>query len=347
MSIRSLAATLITLVPLACARDATGPTTEQDWRVAVANFGLQRPITILDRTGGIFAVISCGQSCELDEPQWSRSGTMLAMLGKRDSTSVLFVANADGTGLHEVATAPAQRLPGSHGTTFLGFPSFDQSWSSDDRLAYVKSNRIETVKADGTDRRTVLTGSPVIRLPRWAPGDTAITFFSGSGQSLSLMSVRPDGSKQSEVVRLSADLPSYAWAPDGSAIAMKSYDPNTVISQLWRVDAKSLQPTLVTSLYSAGGFCWSPDSQGLSFTGNSGVYVVRLGQPGLTPVASVPSYINTAAGWTPDGRSLLFKWEGINDNIRLYLVTPPDSAKHAFNPLPGVSTFSVSGSSCG
>jgi hypothetical protein len=62
---------------------------------------------------------------------------MLAMFGKRDSTAVLYVANSDGSGLHEVATAPARQVEGSQETTFLAFPHFDQAWAADDRIAFV------------------------------------------------------------------------------------------------------------------------------------------------------------------------------------------------------------------
>lgn len=278
-------------------------------------------VTILRSDGTVEATIVCGVQCGgVGSPNWSRDGSKLAMTGERDTLAVLFVANRDGTDLHEVASAP-RFLVRTDRFTFSYYPEFFEDWSADGTLVYVRTTKtgqsIETVAADGTARSTVMTTSQtlttpfegIVGEPRWGPQDTVIT-ATISGQ---LHAMQPDGTN---LRALSAsDAPrsfSHSWSPDGRSIAWTfgGAGDSEGIATLDPISGSLRQVTLPAG--SVGSLCWSPLTSGLAFVHTSGsleeawssIYTMNADGSGLKKaVVPMPGRF---VGWTPDERFLVY-----------------------------------------
>ena len=272
-------------------------------------------VTIVRSDGTIEATIACGGQCyHLDRPNWSRDGRQLAMTGQRDTMSVLFVANRDGTDLHEVASAP-RFVVRTDRFTFTYYPEFFEDWSADGRLVYIRTTRsgqsIETVGADGTGRSVVTTTSQPLETPfggmvgepRWGPGDTVIT-AAISGQ---LHAIEPDGTNLRPLI--ASDAPrsfSHEWSPDGRGIAWRFYGAGDIEgAAILDPRSGSLREVILPAGH-VSQMCWSPASSKLSFFHTSGllheawgsIYTMNVDGSGLRRVVTPIS--GEFIGWSPD-----------------------------------------------
>lgn len=286
-------------------------------------------ITVVRSDGTVESRVSCGTQCSyLAGPNWSRDGSKLALTGRRDTESVLFVVNRDGTDLHEVASAPPLFI--SPPTNSAYWSEFREDWSSDGRLVYVRStsagNAIETVAADGTGRTTVMAATDPNRTladlytrtnPRWGLGDSMITAEIG-GQ---IYGMNPDGSNLRQLTSGTASAYEHRWSPDGKTIAYSvgSTDPShSIISILDPISGASRQITVPR----LRAFCWSPSSSQLSLVslenevqGWESIYTVNADGTGLQKaVTAIFGTENSASAWSPDGSFLIYmddrRWTG-------------------------------------
>jgi Tol biopolymer transport system component len=277
-------------------------------------------ISVVRSDGTVESKISCGSQCSfLAGPKWSRDGSKLAAIGRRDTLSVLFVVNRDGTGLHEVASAPLLLFTLGHSNSG-SWPEFDEDWSTDGRLVYVRSTRagssIETVAADGTGRTIVRLATDSIRTysdlfnvqyPRWGLGDSMI-----SAKIVNrIYAMNPDGSNSRPLTPVGIGMSEHIWSPDGKTIAFLGDDPNQrAISVLDPVSGSLRQIVVPGAL-----LCWAPNSSGFSLlTGDArnpywvSISTVNLDGTGLqTAVIGMMTWNNPVIGaWSPDGRFLVY-----------------------------------------
>jgi hypothetical protein len=270
-------------------------------------------ITIVRSDGTIESRITCGTQCTfLAGPNWSRDGSKLSLTGRRDLTSVLFVANRDGSNLHEVASAAAYTVALDK-SSLIYWPEFNEDWSTDGRLVYVHATQagtsIETVAADGTGRATVMaavnSGRPS---PQWGLGDSIITAEIG-GQ---IYSMNPDGSNLHQLTSATGGAFNHRWSPDGKTIAFFSDPaPDRGIISILDPQSGALRQIIVSRMRS---FCWSPDGSRLSFVslenelqGWQSIYTVNVDGTGLQrSVIAILDMDNSASAWSPDGGFLVY-----------------------------------------
>jgi dipeptidyl aminopeptidase/acylaminoacyl peptidase len=117
------------------------------------------------------------------------------------------------------------------------------------------------------------------------------------------------------------------WSPDGKYLAYAVDLDGSEQNDIWLCEvlsgkSRSLTPHTLDSIQP--GFCWSPDSQKLSFISNrSGdfeIYILPLqgGQPQqFSQVHRTIHHVD----WSPDGRSLAACAEGEGQDFNLYLLS--------------------------
>jgi dipeptidyl aminopeptidase/acylaminoacyl peptidase len=319
-------------------------------RVAAA-FYANSVLKVLDSSGVATGIISCGARCRIRNVEWSRDGEMLAMTANLDSVSALFVANRDGSELRELARLPATILLGSHGTPFLQFSDFQQSWSSDNRLTYVNSGIVISA-ADGTDRKTLLSGLAVLR-PSWAPNDSAITYINSASSQLEI--VRIDGTHIKRVVTLSDDVTGHVWSPDGSSVAISTSRSGQ--GALYVLDSRTLGLRQVSSVPYGSSYCWSPDSRSLSFVHSEPgsamgsqihtVSTVSSDGSNLLHITSTPTYLNNRVAWSSNGKAVLFFAHDAQSQLDgLYVDSLGLSSPRRFTTENAIAYFAVSGVHC-
>ena len=280
------------------------------------------------------------------------------MTGRRDTLSVLFVVNRDGTDLHEVASAP--RLFISPPTNSAYWTGFGADWSTDGRLVYVRStndgNAIETVAADGTGRSTVMARTDPIRTladlntgnPRWGLGDSMISAEIG-GQ---IYSMNPDGSNLRQLTSVTTGAFGHRWSPDGKTIA---FSTNMGFDQaaIWILDPVSgaLRQIVTPRLR---GFCFSPNGSQLSLVSLENelqnwisIYTVNVDGTGLQrAVIAIMNMLNPVIGaWTPDGRFLIYtddrRFAGGPVGAQLYAQSISEGTNTRLGDLTNVTFFSI------
>ena len=151
-----------------------------------------------------------------------------------------------------------------------------------------------------------LTSDPAIdRVPRWAPGDDLIAYFSDRAGTLDVWTIRPDGSQNRQITFGGAGTPS--WSPDGSRLAAGPPERSRigVGREPW---SDGPVDTLPNPEGEAGRFAvnaWSPDGAylvGSMDYRDSGILVYSMTEGSyrrLTDFGQWPVFL-------PDGRRILF-----------------------------------------
>jgi Tol biopolymer transport system component len=304
-------------------RDAVGS--------AVASPGLPRngPIAIVTAGpgdgsgGGIYEVsksglgrrvFECGGSSlcwELEGAAWSPDGTRLAY----GVESVGGEPSYDGLYVLDLATGKTRQVrqwdpAGERGGWY------EIAWSPDGRtIAYVSATqgccsglaRIYLVRADGSHRTTLPTGTASASWPSWSPDGTRIAFAairlnSDTGKvDGSIFVMRTDGTHRNLIARHGT---APAWSPDGTTIAylggcgqpsFKTTEPAGIrfVAPTGRDLTRSRGDTTCATLGIAGAPAWSPDGTKIAVANSTGVYLMNADGSGLTQLtAKAPTSIS-------------------------------------------------------
>ena len=267
-------------------------------------------------------------------PLFSRDGTRFSFLregpkdcGKPDCGLILVIANADGSGVHEVTPA----LPGLDGV----------DWSPDGTqvaiLAMAPSGTghvIEIVQSDGSGMRTIDIGRPVHE-PSWLPPDGREIIFRGEelvagDPPPGIFAVRPDGTGLREIsTRPAVDANDYqgvAVSPDGQYVTYQdtNFDANPpngffqvhVMSLRTGEDRVLPQPKGAAAMAAV----FSPDGSKVAY--------LRIGSNGLLQMVVAPvdgTGLGIAVGpqarfgsegatinnylWSPDGTAVIANYD--------------------------------------
>ena len=185
--------------------------------------GTQTAIGIVDRATGKVLILQSTNDPLLEDtprrPSWSPDGTQIVyhvthydVAKKRITDSSIWIVNADGSGLHQLA------LPD-------GIPYGDADWSPDGSRIVLSSwpirdfsdrrAKVFTVRPDGSDLRS-LTDSTCggCGAPAWTPDGAHILYWGANRFWL----MEPDGSDQQPIdaVKLTSDGDTLGYADYGS-----------------------------------------------------------------------------------------------------------------------------------
>jgi WD40 repeat protein len=184
---------------------------------------------------------------------WSADGSQIVFSSSRSAAGVkIYKMDADdGSNVTQVTT---------DGFTFDGAPD----WSPyGERIAFVRSGRIWTVRSDGSDLTPVTPAGLNASSPDWAPngGRIAYTVNLNDGPPWSeIHTIEPDGTGDVDLGNAAfgtSGAGDPAWSPNGAEIAVNRG------GQIWRMNADgSGTPVFVTSPSNGG-----PDWQPLPFPG--------------------------------------------------------------------------------
>ncbi len=178
--------------------------------------------------------------------------------------------------------------------------------------------------------------------PAWSPDSSRIAFLSDREGKRQVWAISASGGEAQRITNVEQGVSAFRWSPDGQTIAFTSSeaDPKEekarketygdyevvksdyAMSHLWLVDVGSSEkPKRLTgvkdpSVFSVGGFSWSPDSKKIAFSaahdpspGSSGtqdVYVVTLADQSLKVIASKPGPDSNPV-WSPDGKQIAYQ----------------------------------------
>ena len=283
-------------------------------------------IVVLGSDGTTEATIACPSPC--NQPlAWSRDGRKLSLTGKAPGRSVLFVVNRDGTGLREVASVDTFHAQiNSRGIYEAYFPPFEEDWSPDGRLVYMRTwasgHAIETVSDDGGNRDTVFTRTlppfsfrAHVRGPRWPASSAAISFLNDTivsiidadGRNLRALSdtVIPLVNRYNPVT-------GYVWSPDGRMVAFSLRGQDVLVHDV----AAGVTRKIFSNPGLGRNVCWSPSSDRLAFAVSGpqntpdAIMTVNPDGSGLQEEIPhlAPDYAHhRSLGWSPDGTYLVYQ----------------------------------------
>jgi len=186
-------------------------------------------------------------------PRVSPDGTRILIISNRSGTSQLYSMRSDGTdvrqltsdstGAHSANWSPDGRLvvfttgtqivvagADGSGRRVISDAKGNQtpSWSPDGTGIVFSSGdfpnlTIHTMRADGTDRRSIAVSPGFDYDPVWSPDGKTIAFAGavrGQGSRLYVMNADGSGRRRLTTLDLSEERP--AWSPDGKSIAFQA-----------------------------------------------------------------------------------------------------------------------------
>ena len=292
------------------------PTGHIVYAQAGALFAVPFDLGSLEVTGGPVPLVQ-GVA---DQYALSDSGTLVYLPGDASTSNTRALAFVDRNGLVEPLDVPPKEY-------------LSPRLSPDgQRLA------VESIEADGSviwiyDR----SGNTAIRQltfdgdnqrPIWTPDSSQITFASDRDGTMSLYTMRADGSGVAERLTTAEEGTSHwpgSWAPDGETLVFNvERDPTD-----WDISTLSVGSGETQDLYEAmpggttytGGAALSPDGRWLAYS--AGVSTVAFDvyvEP--FPLTGARQRVSQAEGgvwplWSPDGRELFFRMRSVGGGVTL------------------------------
>ena len=245
-------------------------------------------------TGAVKKLVALGSGVVVSDPWFSADGTRI--LFASDMQGLLWIMNADGSGLRQLTPTPLQDITwwdftpdgrstvavstvaglptitianldgsGSH-TLDLGKPVGEVSFQPPDgkqilvtgQADATNNGELYVVNADGSNLRTVARSAGKVESAGWSPDGSKIVY--GDGQRIQIMSA--DGSN---VHPLHPDAPGWEgwprWSPDGTRMVFQRWDGTKLAYAVARADGTGPIVAMQSALDGSGAsYEWSPDS---------------------------------------------------------------------------------------
>ena len=241
-------------------------------------------------------------------PAWSPDGSRIAYVSNVRGDLELWVMGADGSGQHPLTRDP-------------GFAHYQPSWSPDGRrivfsrcdatLGFAAYCNLARIDADGSHRRTLVTGNWIHERARYSPDGRKLTFSSDKGGYLATVwTANADGRGLRRLTAPAMQGFWPDWSPDGRQIVFTDFCCLN-FSNIWvmRPDGSGLRK--VTNLRSpdqAWLASYSPDGRRLVTFAEfgdapdarpAGLYTVDAGGGPLVPVITIAGADLILSDWGP------------------------------------------------
>ena len=234
--------------------------------------------------------------------EWSPDGKLIAFTRTVGfDPQYVYVSGPGGAGQRRLSPA---------GLSHDGAPT----WAPDgQRLAFVRDERIATMRVDGGDARFITSGDDYS--PRWSPDGELVAFVRTAGGDVpraAVYVVRPDGTG---LRRLTAygDHGLRGWSPDSSRLLVvtgaATGRDRVVIVRVDDAGQRTLGPGSAPD--------WSPRGDRVAFQRLDGLYVVPSRGGPARRVYRFPERLgvnddgDVAPEWSPNGRALAFAQPGV------------------------------------
>lgn len=196
-------------------------------------------------------------------PQWSRSSNRVAF----EAEGEIYAINPDGSGLFKLVP-----LGNNKGESITNYSPI---WSPDGKRIAFKSNKLELIDANGTNRTQILSTSEDYA-PSWSPNGKQIVYTRGiytgdakHGKTINqVWLANTDGSGKPQKI---ADGASAVWLHDSKRIAFSCPSkPQQDGSEEWFICAMNSDGSNLTKLKpKVRFFAWSPDGKKIAFIPDS------------------------------------------------------------------------------
>ena len=215
-------------------------------------------VFIADPTTGDLFNVSRSPKSEDRYPCWSPDGKRICFMSDRESTTNLWIANADGSKVRRLHRTPAvcympswQKTPrgerivfGKHGDKpemaslkpdgsgeeILG-EGHDPTLSPDGQLITYTGHEgggvtVFVMNHDGSNKRQVVKEISKVgaTFPNWSPDSKQIVYSFPVGDALELFIINVDGSNNRQLTKLEKVCTPSAWSPDGNWISFRLTD---------------------------------------------------------------------------------------------------------------------------
>jgi len=271
-------------------------------------------IFVVNANGSGFRQLT--RTSQNNDPVWSPDSRRIALVRHWEarngaSRSDVYVVDADGSN--------ERRL------THNRFEESALGWSSQDRLVFVRSPRLDpqawsgreiiSMKPDGSERRFLTHNRAAEGAPVWSPDGSKLLFVRWRGHSqAALFVMNANGTDQRKLTPAAhpyddvnePDVAPPAWSPTGSMIMYPvRYSKRDPVFNIYIMTARGtgLHPVAGNNAQSPK---WSPDGQTIAFTSHPAIWIVTSdgrGQRRLIPRPGRPAFSlheNWLAGWAPD-----------------------------------------------
>jgi Tol biopolymer transport system component len=268
--------------------------------------GVGKELWLMDADGGRSHRLDIGLGTAIG-PVFSPDGTKFAFMSRpaTATNSVMFVANADGTGARALTSGLPIVTPDLAGITWSPDGSTIVFNSSDKGL-----NRLYSVGVDGSGLRAISDRSADRRYPAWSPDGRWLAYRMDPANPLDsdayLAISRPDGTGERRLLKWPTGDASFSgsqWAGDSNRITYFRSE-GTMGHVVGVVGLDGTQAILSRPTEDAANPAVSPDGHHVAYGMYSGAAVVDLDDPSSR--IEIPSGLaECGALWAPDATALL------------------------------------------